>query len=54
MHTLLAVHAVDKLGETFDEQGALLHIELPAERVEGLKIQLRDATRGKVRWSEGK
>mgnify|MGYP003607365727 CR=1 FL=1 len=54
VHTLLAVHAVDKLGETFDEQGALLHIELPAERVEGLKIQLRDATRGKVRWSEGK
>ncbi len=32
VHTLLAAHAVDKLGETFDEQGAQLHIELPAER----------------------
>lgn len=50
VHTLLAAHAVDKLGETFDEQGAQLHIELPAERVGSLKIQLRDATRGRVRF----
>ena len=50
VHTLLAAHAVDKLGETFDEQGAQLHIELPAERVDGLKTHLRDATRDRVRW----
>lgn len=52
VHTLLAAHAVEKLGEAFDEHGARLHIELPADRVDGLKTQLRDATRDRVRWDD--
>ncbi len=50
VHTLLAAHAVEKLGESFDEHGARLHVELPAERVDDLKTRLRDATRDRVRW----
>ena len=50
VHAQLAAHAADKLGEEFDEHGAQLAIELPAERVDGLKTQLRDATRDRVRW----
>ena len=50
VHTLLAAHAVEKLGESFDEHGARLHVELPAERVDDLKTRLRDATRDMVRW----
>ena len=50
VYTQLAAHAADKLGEAFDEHGAQLAIELPADRVDGLKTQLRDATRDRVRW----
>ncbi len=50
VYTQLATHAADKLGEAFDEHGAQLAIELPAERVDGLKTHLRDATRDRVRW----
>ncbi len=50
VYSQLAAHAADKLGEAFDEHGAQLSIELPADRADGLKTQLRDATRDRVRW----
>ncbi|WP_411832374.1 IMPACT family protein [Pseudoxanthomonas mexicana] len=52
VYAQMALHAADKHEESFDEHGARLRIELPADRVDGLKNQLRDATRDRVRWSE--
>lgn len=49
VHAALAVHQAVKREESFDESGARLVIELPADRVDALKIQLRDATRNRVR-----
>jgi len=50
VHAQLALHAAEKCTENFDEHGARLRIELPADRVDDLKMQLRDATRDRVRW----
>lgn len=50
-NALLSVDA-EKLGESFDEHGAHLHLRLPAEQVGALKIRLRDATRDKARLKE--
>jgi len=52
VHTQLAAYTASKHDEQFDEHGARLTIELPADRVDSLKTQLRDATRDRVRWSE--
>ncbi|MFT3668005.1 MAG: YigZ family protein [Pseudoxanthomonas sp.] len=49
VHAALAAHQAMKREESFDESGARLVIELPADRVDALKIQLRDATRNRVR-----
>jgi len=49
VHGALAVHQAVKLDESFDESGARLVVELPADRVDALKTQLRDATRNRVR-----
>ena len=43
-----AALALNQLLESFDENGALLTLELPAHRVDALKTQLRDATRNRV------
>ncbi len=48
VHAALAPHLATKLQESFDENGALLALELPADRVDALKNHLRDATRNRV------
>lgn len=50
-HVHLAIAALDaeKLDEHFDTFGTTLAIRLPADRVDALKTQLRDATRNRVR-----
>ena len=52
VHAALHAHAAHKLAEHFHETGADLHLQLPATQVEALKIQLRDATRNRVRFAE--
>ena len=49
VHAALATHQAVKREESFDESGARLMVELPADRVDALKTQLRDATRNRVR-----
>ena len=49
VHAALGAHAAEKQGETFDAEGVRLCLYLPADRVDGLKRQLRDATRNRVR-----
>lgn len=49
VHAALAPHLATRLQESFDENGALLTLELPADRADALKNHLRDATRNRVR-----
>ena len=49
VHAALAPHLATKLQESFDENGALLTLELPVDRADALKNHLRDATRNRVR-----
>jgi len=53
VHAALALHAADKLDESFAADGVSLRIRLPADRLAPLKALLRDATRDRVRCSEG-
>ena len=48
MHAVLAAADAQKLDETFDESGVRLLVSLPADRVDSLKNQLRDATRNRA------
>ena len=48
VHATVAAHEADKLDEQFDADGARLHLRLPAQRLQALRIQLRDATRDRV------
>jgi uncharacterized YigZ family protein len=50
VHGALSFHQAEKLGESFDESGALLRLQMPETRVDALKIHLRDATRNRVRF----
>ncbi len=50
VHMALAAHDAAKLGETFRSDGVHLQLSLPADRVDALKAQLRDATRNRVRF----
>ena len=52
VHALLPLHSAEKLDERFDASGAQLSARLPADRVQALKTQLRDATRNRVRLIE--
>lgn len=52
VHAALTALDADKAGETFDEDGARLTVQLPADRMDILKIRLRDATRNRVRFPE--
>ncbi|MET0288268.1 MAG: YigZ family protein [Pseudoxanthomonas sp.] len=52
VHAALAQHAAEKQDERFDPEGALLQVRLPVEQHEALKIQLRDATRDRVRFTD--
>lgn len=49
VHAALIAHHAVKREESFDESGARLVLELPADRVDALKTLLRDATRNRVR-----
>lgn len=52
VHAALIAHQATKQNESFDETGARLRVQLPVDRVEALKTQLRDATRNRVRVVE--
>ncbi|MCH6484595.1 IMPACT family protein [Pseudoxanthomonas sp. LH2527] len=49
VHAALAAHQATKQDEGFDETGARLVVQLPVDRADALKSQLRDATRNRVR-----
>ena len=51
VHAALGSFGAEKLDEDFLAEGARLHLRLPANRVEALKMQLRDATRDRVRFA---
>ncbi|MBD9468150.1 YigZ family protein [Pseudoxanthomonas sp. PXM01] len=50
VHAALTAHKAVKQDEGFDESGARLRIQLPVDRLDALKSQLRDATRNRVRF----
>jgi len=52
VHNALAQFQAQKQAEAFDAGGAVLQLSLPAADLDGLKIQLRDATRNRVLVSE--
>jgi uncharacterized YigZ family protein len=49
LHAALAAHLAVKQEETFTADGAIMRVELPADRCDALKTRLRDATRNRVR-----
>jgi uncharacterized YigZ family protein len=51
VHAALAAHGADKLAETYEADGVRLQLRLPADRAGALQRNLRDATRGRARWS---
>ncbi|MDI9239407.1 YigZ family protein [Lysobacter sp. LF1] len=53
VHAALALFGAQKLDERFDADGAHLHVRLPADRVDDLKVRLRDATRDRTRFLSG-
>ena len=50
VHAAVGQFGAEKLGEDFLAEGASLRLRLPVDRVDALKIQLRDATRNRVRF----
>ena len=51
LHAAVTTYGAEKREERFDASGVSLHLRLPAEHVQTLKIYLRDATRNRVRFS---
>jgi len=49
VHAALAAHGAERLDEAFDADGLRVRLRLPADRVEALAAQLRDATRDRAR-----
>ena len=49
LHARLADYDAEKRGERFDEDGAVIEIELPQAEVDALKAFVRDLTRGRGR-----
>jgi uncharacterized YigZ family protein len=49
VHAALATHGAAKLDERFDADGVVLRLSLPADRIDALSLQLRDATRNRAR-----
>ena len=52
VHAALVAHKALKQEEHFDETGACLRVQVPADHVDALKSQLRYATRNRVRVVE--
>lgn len=50
-HTLLAATHAARLDERYDADGVHISIELPADRLDALRVHLRDATRDRARVS---
>ncbi len=50
VHAIVVAHAVEKLGEDFDANGARLRLRIAKDRTADLKTRLRDATRNRVRF----
>ncbi|MFC0677602.1 IMPACT family protein [Lysobacter korlensis] len=50
VHSTLAAFGANKLDEQFEEDGARMVVELPADRLPALRAQLRDATRDRLRF----
>jgi uncharacterized YigZ family protein len=51
LHAAMAAHGATRLDERFDAEGLHLRLRLPADRVDDLKTQLRDATRDRIRFA---
>ena len=49
IHAALAAHGAERLDEAFDAEGLRMRVRLPADRVDALAAQLRDATRNRAR-----
>jgi len=49
VHAALAAHGAERLDEAFDAEGLRMRVRLPADRVDALVAQLRDATRNRAR-----
>jgi uncharacterized YigZ family protein len=49
VHAALAAHGAERLDEAFDADGLRMRVRLPADRVDALTAQLRDATRNRAR-----
>ncbi|MFC5569481.1 IMPACT family protein [Lysobacter yangpyeongensis] len=50
VHGTLGAFGVEKLAEDYEADGVRMRLRLPADRIDALKIQLRDATRDRVRF----
>ena len=53
VHAAIAAFGAAKEAERFEAEGVHFALSLPADRVEALKMRLRDATRDRVRFVEG-
>lgn len=51
VHAALAAHGARRVAEHFGSDGAALRLRLPADRLDALLAQLRDATRDRARIS---
>jgi uncharacterized YigZ family protein len=48
LYSRLAEFAAEKAGETFGDDGALLRLRLPTDRIEALSVLLADLSRGRA------
>jgi uncharacterized YigZ family protein len=48
LHSRLAEFAAEKVGETFSNDGAVLRLRLPTDRIDALSILLADLSRGRA------
>lgn len=51
VHTVLARHFAEKIGESYSAAGVVLSVRLPLDAVDALAEAIRDATRGQARFA---